>query len=63
VVGGATATIGGKNAPVSFAGLAPGLVGVFQVNAQVPSLDAGQYPLTMTINGVQCNSGTVGVAP
>jgi len=33
----ATVTIGGVNAPVPFAGLAPGFVWLYQVNAQVPS--------------------------
>jgi uncharacterized protein (TIGR03437 family) len=33
----ATVTIGGVNAPVLFSGLAPGLVALYQVNAQVPS--------------------------
>ena len=32
-----TATIGGVNAPVAFAGLTPGMVGLVQVNAQLPS--------------------------
>jgi len=30
-------TIGGIQANVTFAGLAPGFVGLYQVNAQVPS--------------------------
>ena len=39
-------TIGGKRAPVSFAGLAPGFVGLMQVNLQVPSdLMPGDYPI------------------
>ena len=33
----ATVTIGGANAPVVFAGLAPGFVALYQVNVQVPS--------------------------
>lgn len=36
-VSGVTATIGGVNAPVSFAGLAPGLPGLYQLNIQIPS--------------------------
>jgi uncharacterized protein (TIGR03437 family) len=28
--------IGGQSAPVSFAGLVPGLVGLYQINTQVP---------------------------
>lgn len=32
-----TVVIGGLSAPVTFAGLAPGYVGLYQINAQVPS--------------------------
>ena len=60
--GGATATIGGQPAAVSFAGLAPRLVGVFQVNVQVPNLAAGNYPLAITVGGVTSNSATIGVS-
>lgn len=35
--GGVVAVIGGLTAPVSFAGLAPGFAGLYQVNAQIPS--------------------------
>ncbi len=34
-------TIGGQNARVDFAGLAPGFVGLYQVNAVVPSVTGG----------------------
>jgi uncharacterized protein (TIGR03437 family) len=52
-----TVTIGGANAPVSFSGLAPGYVGLYQVNAQVPSgLAAGNQPVIITIGGAMSKS-------
>jgi uncharacterized protein (TIGR03437 family) len=52
-----TVTIGGANAPVSFSGLAPGYVGLYQVNAQVPSgLAAGNQPVIITIGGAMGKS-------
>jgi uncharacterized protein (TIGR03437 family) len=56
-----TVTMGGVNAPVAFAGLAPGFAGLYQVNATVPSgitpgsnvqlvlTEAGQSSLPVTI--------------
>jgi uncharacterized protein (TIGR03437 family) len=44
-------TIGGRAATVAFAGLAPGLVGVLQVNLLVPSGGAGELPVAVTIGG------------
>jgi uncharacterized protein (TIGR03437 family) len=54
-----TATINGVNAPVQFAGAAPGLVtGVVQVNIQVPAGVTGSgLPLSVTINGSVTASG------
>ncbi len=50
-------TIGGQPAVVSFAGLAPGFVGLYQVNARVPAgLAAGPQPLVI---GMILNSNTV----
>lgn len=48
-----TVSIGNLNAPVSYAGLAPGFVGLYQVNAQVPAGVAfsDKVPLTLTIQG------------
>jgi hypothetical protein len=40
-----TATLGGQSVPISFAGLAPRLAGVFQVSIQIPNLPPGDYPL------------------
>jgi uncharacterized protein (TIGR03437 family) len=55
-----TATIGGVNAPVQFAGAAPGEVtGVIQVNLQVPTgISGSALPIAITINGVTSPSGT-----
>ena len=40
--------IGGRPATISYAGLAPGLPGVYQINAQVPTvLSGGNLPLAI----------------
>ncbi len=56
-------SIGGLQATVLFSGLAPGAVGEYQVNVQVPTgVGAGlAVPLTLTIGGVQSNTVTVAV--
>jgi uncharacterized protein (TIGR03437 family) len=56
-----TATINGLSAEVGFGGLTPGLIGVMQVNARVPNLPAGTYPLVVSIGGVPSNSALVTV--
>jgi uncharacterized protein (TIGR03437 family) len=57
-------TVGGVSAPVvSFAGLSPGFVGLYQVNVQVPDAapTGGQIQLVMTIGGVSSNTVTIAV--
>jgi len=54
-------TIGGTQAPVLFAGMAPGFVGLVQVNFQVPNLTAGDYLIQVSIGGTQSNTPTVTV--
>jgi uncharacterized protein (TIGR03437 family) len=55
-----SATIGGLPATVSFAGLAPGFIGLVQLNIIVPtSLSAGSYPLIVTIDGQASNAAPI----
>jgi uncharacterized protein (TIGR03437 family) len=57
-----SATIGSSTAQVAFAGLAPGFVGLVQVNIVVPSdLQTGDYPLAITIGNETSNPATVSV--
>ena len=50
----ATVTIGGVAAAVDYAGLSPNYVGLYQINAHVPTvLSAGNQPVVITMNGVQ----------
>lgn len=47
-----TMTIGGATATVSYAGLAPGLVGLYQINATVPAnLATGNQSVQVSLNG------------
>ncbi|HXJ42641.1 MAG TPA: hypothetical protein VNH18_25395, partial [Bryobacteraceae bacterium] len=59
-----TVTIGGMVAKVSFSGLAPGNVGLYQVNVQVPKgTPAGDaVPVILKIGGVASNTVTIAVA-
>ena len=57
-----SAAIGSTQAAVSFAGLAPGWVGLVQANVVVPAgLAKGTYPLTVTIDGQTSNAGNITV--
>ncbi|MBI2817905.1 MAG: hypothetical protein HYX72_13300 [Acidobacteria bacterium] len=58
-------TIGGIPATVSFSGLAPGFVGLYQINAQVPAaVPAGDtVALEFTIGGIKSNPVTIAVGP
>jgi uncharacterized protein (TIGR03437 family) len=52
-----TVTMGGTKAIVSFSGLAPGFVGLYQINAEVPAgLSAGNEPVVVEVTGVSSNS-------
>jgi len=56
------ATLSGKDAPVSYMGLTPGSIGLYQVNFQVPTLAKGDHPLVITIAGQTSNNPLVAVA-
>jgi uncharacterized protein (TIGR03437 family) len=58
-------TIGGVEANVTFSGLAPGFVGLYQVNAVVPvAAPAGSaVPVAISIGGVTSNTVTIAVGP
>jgi uncharacterized protein (TIGR03437 family) len=57
-----SAKIGSATATVAFAGLAPGFIGLVQMNIVVPStLTPGVYPLSITIDGQTTNSATIAV--
>jgi uncharacterized protein (TIGR03437 family) len=61
--GNVTVTIGGQTAPASFAGLAPTFVGLYQVNAQVPSsvTPGNAVSVVVTVNGTASNTVTIAV--
>ena len=58
-----TVTIGGVAANVQFSGLAPGYVGLYQVNAQVPagSATGSAVPVVISMGGVDSNTVTMAV--
>ena len=47
--------IGGKIAPLSYSGLTPSYVGLYQVNLTVPDGVSGEVPVVITQNGVEAN--------
>jgi uncharacterized protein (TIGR03437 family) len=57
-------SIGGISAPISFSGLAPEFLGLYQVNVQVPSNSptGSAVPLTISMGGADSNQATVTIA-
>jgi uncharacterized protein (TIGR03437 family) len=51
-----TATVGNRQAMITFAGLSPDSAGLFQVTLTVPKLSPGSHPLIVMVNGVPSNS-------
>jgi uncharacterized protein (TIGR03437 family) len=62
---GATAEIGGMNAPVHYGGVAPGFAGLYQFNVEVPAgLSAGDHAIFIRTGGFVTQPGvTVRVGP
>lgn len=55
-----TVTINNIPAKVEFSGLAPGFVGLYQINVTVPNgLSAGEYDVVLTIGGVTSVPGRI----
>jgi uncharacterized protein (TIGR03437 family) len=50
-----TVTIGGKNAPIDWAGIAS--AGLYQINAHVPDVPVGDNAVVVTVGGVPAQSG------
>lgn len=63
VVAAVEARIGGRPARVLFAGLAPGFVGLYQVNVEIPAgVEPGAgVPLVLVQNGVPSNTVTLAI--
>jgi len=55
-------TIGGTGAQVSFSGLAPGFVGLYQVNARIPpNVPVGNAQVTIQAGGVFSKAATIAI--
>lgn len=53
--------VGGKVADIAFAGLAPGFVGLMQLDIVIPEVDSGEQPLDVSIGGVSANRTVLSV--
>jgi uncharacterized protein (TIGR03437 family) len=55
--------LNGVSVPASFAGLAPGLVGVYQVNVQIPdgAPTGTAVPISISVGGVVSNTVTIAI--
>lgn len=51
IVSPVTISFGATPATLTYAGLAPGFVGLYQFNITVPSLANGDYPITVSVGG------------
>lgn len=57
-----TVTIGGKDAPVDYAGLSPQSIGLYQINVRIPAdIPSGAQPIVVNMNGVVSNQLNIAV--
>jgi len=56
------AMVGGRAAEILFAGLAPGFVGLMQLNFRLPAVSAGDQQLIVTIGGAASNAALLSVS-
>ena len=61
VTGTYSATVGGADATVTFMGLSPGSVGLYQANFVVPKVAAGDRTVVVTISGQASNNPLMAV--
>ena len=57
-----TLTLGGNSVPVSFSGLAPGFVGLYQINFQIPANAASGSAIAIVVSVGGANSNTATIA-
>jgi uncharacterized protein (TIGR03437 family) len=55
-------TVGGWSAAVTYLGLTPGFIGLYQANFVLPGLAPGDYPLVLNVGGVTSNAPIISVA-
>jgi uncharacterized protein (TIGR03437 family) len=60
---GVTVVIGGQNAKVYFAGLTPGMVGLMQVNVEIPAAtpSGDAIPIQLAVAGARAHAATIAV--
>jgi uncharacterized protein (TIGR03437 family) len=57
-----TATVGNRQATITFAGLSSDSAGLFQIDLIVPRAGSGSHPLVVSVNGVPSNARSLSVA-
>ena len=55
--------VNGQEVTVDYLGLAPGFPALAQANFRVPNLPAGDYELTLTVNGQESNKTVISIRP